>query len=256
VVAARTAHPSVRGLEEPCLDAAGFLAPLEVEQLLPALPEHRERLRFLGYRTIGEVAGLPYPALVEQFGTEGRRVLDAAQGKCFEPVRPVYPPDALLERFVFEGATEDLVVLDAGLHALAARLAARLEAKDRCGSQMRVWIERESGAVEERTRRFVHPLRTRMALLAALRALCGGPAKDGEGLIAAVRVRLPGLVRAQRLQPQLHTAQSASPAASAEHALDKVRAVFGDGSVVRGAEVSVPRRVAVLKAWRDVTGWA
>ena len=131
-VAARAPHPDLPGLAAPCTNPAAFLAPLGVEWLLPALPEHRERLRFLGYRTIGEVAALPYRTLEGQFASEGRRVLDAAQGRCFEPVRAVYPPDALLERFVFEGATEDLAVLDAGLQALALGISKRLGEQDRC----------------------------------------------------------------------------------------------------------------------------
>lgn len=255
-VAARAAHPNLPGLSAPCLDAAGYLAPLAVEWLLPVLAEHRERLRFLGYRTIGEVAGLPYRTLEGQFGAEGRRILDAAHGRCFESVRAVYPPDALLERFVFDGATEDSGVLDGGLQALARRVAERLEEKDRCGAEMRVWIEHDSGAVRERVRRFVHPLRTRRSLLAALRAMVEDLREVSESPVTAVRVRLPGLVRAKRVQPQLHTVQASISAESAQHALENVRAVFGDGSVVRGNEVKVPRRVAVLKAWRDVTGWA
>lgn len=253
-LAARRAVLPADGLEEPCRDPAGFLAPLAVECLLPAPPEHRERLRFLGYRTIGEVASLPYRTLEGQFGAEGRTLFDAARGGCFEPVRAVYPQDALLERFVFDGAVLDAGVLDDGLRALAERIAGRLEEKDRCGTELQVWIERESGAAETRSRRFVHPLRTRRSVLAALRALCGG--RGEEAPIASVRVRMPNLARVQRLQPRLHCMQAAAPSASAEQALGRVRAAFGDGALVRGDEVAVPRRVAVLRAWRDVTGWA
>lgn len=260
-VAARAAHPDLPGLASACADPASFLAPLGVEWLLPALPQHRERLRFLGYRTIGEVAGVPYRTLEAQFATEGRRVLDAAQGRCFEPVRALYPPDALLERFAFEGATEDLGVFDAGLQVLAGRIAHRLEERDRCGAELRVWIERESGEVDALARKFVHPLRTPMSLLAALRAVCAPRVQRVESpstpSISAVRVRLPGLVRAKRLQQSLPTSvHAAMPSAHALEAMGKVRAVFGDGSVVRGDEVRVARRIAVLKAWRDALGWS
>lgn len=302
-VAARAAHPDLPGLASACGGPAAFLAPLGVEWLLPVMPVHRERLRYLGYRTIGGVAGVPYRTLETQFAVEGRRILDAAHGRCFEPVRAVYPPDTLLERFAFEGATEDLMVFDAGLQFLAARISKRLGEQDRCGAELRVWIERESGEVEEVARRFVHPLRTPMSLLAGLRAVCAeslraprpacgervwgeGPSslgdmshtrhapagfqtpspqplsqQAGRGArrdvpITALRVRLPGLVRAKRLQQQLPSAGASVPSAHAQEALSKVRAVFGDSSVLRGDEVRVARRVAVLKAWRDALGWS
>jgi len=38
-------------------------------------------------------------------------------------------------------------------------------------------------------------------------------------------------------------------------AIEHVRQVFGDKSVLRASEVVEPRRVRVLRAWSHATGW-
>jgi hypothetical protein len=38
-------------------------------------------------------------------------------------------------------------------------------------------------------------------------------------------------------------------------AIQKARAVFGDSSVKLGKEIELPRRVHVLREWKNVTGW-
>ncbi|RMH11746.1 MAG: DNA polymerase Y family protein, partial [Gemmatimonadetes bacterium] len=86
-VGARPGAPLI--VEESALPA--FLA----EQPVAALPADEatlERLERLGIRTLGDLAALPTPALVAQFGAFGRTARAWATGSRIDPVRPFHRP--------------------------------------------------------------------------------------------------------------------------------------------------------------------
>ena len=76
-VAAATA-PTGRAIKAPH-DAATFLSGHSVE-LLPISQESRERLRWAGVPTLGQLAALPVGVVQAHLGTEGRRAWELAQG--------------------------------------------------------------------------------------------------------------------------------------------------------------------------------
>jgi DNA polymerase-4 len=106
------------------------LSPISTLSLSPISIEQRERLRFLGYHTIGQVADLPMSTLRGQFGDDALRILLAARGSWKDPVEALYPPNTLSERFIFDGAIASSLLLDEALVSLGHRIGVRLEAAE------------------------------------------------------------------------------------------------------------------------------
>lgn len=244
-------------LREPVLDPAGFIAGMPVDMLLPASPEHRRRLRFLGYRTIGDVAKLSLATLKGQFGTDGLRIYQAAWGGCFESVEAVYPRNAIQERFAFDEAVESEEVFERGLEELAKRLSKKLREKDLEGSHLKVWIEHEEASTTMMERTFTKPMQTWRSILAGLKAVSFPSLLVADGScrgVEQVRVQMPNLTKAKRRQTDLYGALAEKAAGNAT-ALSQVRQVFGDYAVRLASEVVEPRRKRLLKVWKDATGW-
>ena len=234
------------------LDAEG-LADFSVLKLSPIVPEHRERLRFLGYHSAGLVADLPMSILRGQFGDEGLRIQLAAKGSWKDPVQALYPPDTLNERLIFDGVCDDALMLDQALVSIARRIGRRLLKKEQQATEAHLTLELEDGTVRPLSRRFNKPLRCPRTSMAALRLLFG----TGIGApIAAIGVRLPHLERVRCTQQSLMgTLSKVEASHRAESALHQIRSVFGEASIQVAGQVALPRRVRVLQEWKNATGW-
>jgi DNA polymerase-4/protein ImuB len=87
-----------------------FLATCPVS-VLPVDPLMIQRLERLGVTTLKELIGLPEPALVGQFGAEGRQALEWSTGRRLDPVRPLHRPQPIRVSLSFPspaGRTETL----------------------------------------------------------------------------------------------------------------------------------------------------
>ncbi len=269
------------------LDAEG-LADMPVQLLTPVTLEHRERLRFLGYYSIGLVAELSISTLRGQFGDDGLRIQLAAKGQWRQPVQALYPPDSLSEKLIFDGASEDALVLDSALVSLAGRIGRRLLKGEQQASEVHLSLEMEDGSRRVLSRRFNKPVRCPRSCLSALRLLFGrvdfykmvpepslpvrsSPTSPTEGrgmglvretscgmniAIQSIGVRLPHLERARCAQQSLlGNLTKAQTAVRAEDAVRQVRGVFGEKSIQLAGGMSLPRRVRVLREWKNATGW-
>jgi nucleotidyltransferase/DNA polymerase involved in DNA repair len=76
---------------------SGFLAPLTIDHL-PADEAMRWRLRLLGLETMGDIARLPLGAFQSQFGPEGKRCWELAQGIDSEPLAPRVKEETVVRR--------------------------------------------------------------------------------------------------------------------------------------------------------------
>ena len=83
--AAATCSALGRGQVVPASSEGSFLSKLDV-RLLPVQPEVIYRLRLFGLETIGDVAALSMPELQSQFGFEGKRLWQLANGIDDEPL--------------------------------------------------------------------------------------------------------------------------------------------------------------------------
>lgn len=237
-------------VREALITPASFLKDLPVGLLSPVAPAYLERLKFLGYRTIGDVASIPLKTLRGQFGNDAQRIYSSARGGFQETVRPLYPPDAILAKISFEGGLSNSEDLSLGLQKLARKLAKLLSDRESCGSRIELKIFLEDSVIS-RERTFSKYMRTAREVFSALTRLIQLPSEP----IFSVVANMPNLKMARERQNGLFTVQHSGDDLAVGRAIEQVRQVFGDKSVVRASEVAEPRRVRVLRAWSHATGW-
>lgn len=227
-----------------------FLAPMPISALWSIEPQSRQRLEFLGYRTIGEVAALPQAVLKGQFGALGSEIAQAARGQGGMPLRPNYPEASLREVFCFASSVDDVQTLERTLKLLAERLSSRLDGRQ--SGYLRLTLEWASGLRSPFARRFTRPLYDLATLHAALRALFAGVEFKEE--VASLAITLEKLEPAQARQMAIPVVNQKDGSA-VSGAIDGLRATFGTHSVLLASEKAVPRRELVLREIRRATGW-
>ena len=103
-----------------------FLKDLPVD-LLPASSEPLRRLVIFGIYKMGELAELPCEAVKLQFGEEGQRLWELANGIDGSRLMPWGEPAMLKEGFCFEPPAENLSFLLAKADELLGRLSCQLK---------------------------------------------------------------------------------------------------------------------------------
>ncbi len=135
-VAAARARPG-----EPCVvteaELAGFLAACPA-RALPVEEAMIERLDRLGVHTLGDLARLPEPALVAQFGQDGRDARRWALGTRIDPARPWHRPRPIRAAFDFPTPAGQLDRIHHALDRLLERALARPERRGRSIQEVRV----------------------------------------------------------------------------------------------------------------------
>ncbi|KPK04343.1 MAG: hypothetical protein AMS20_08655 [Gemmatimonas sp. SG8_28] len=104
-------------------DGAAFLRHQPVA-VLPIDGSTHRRLRQLGLGTLADVAGLPEPAIVSQFGREGRRAWQLARGLVSEPVTGRERPEPIGAGFDFPAPIADRSMLAHAIDKLLERALA------------------------------------------------------------------------------------------------------------------------------------
>lgn len=247
------AELAARNGESAVQSTATFLGARPVSDLI-AVPEViRHRLRFLGCKTISDVAMMPRETLREQFGEEGLVIWSLANGGGDAFVSPLFPPESISQRLPFEGAIKDREALFQAVRQLSIQLGELLLARDRMGSKMEVWLEHEEGEPTRRSRTFARRMQSPGSLLPCL-ALMVQEVPDRP--MTAIRVRLSDLKPALRVQRTLEGRSAPEMRdVAVQRAVREVRLTFGDQSVKTASELPVERRIRVLRAWKDATGW-
>ncbi len=124
---------------------AQFLANLTIDYL-PLDSELHSRLQMLGLAKLGQIAGLPSSALLNQFGAVGRLLQALAQGRDVDPIQPYAPAPTLALSRTFDGVVIDLRALQLTAHTLGQQLAARLERRGYAARTVRLQLEQEGVA--------------------------------------------------------------------------------------------------------------
>lgn len=119
-------------------EVASFLAPLPASRL-PLSPRAHAALSSLGIRTIGQVAALPHPAVLDRLGRDGERAWLMARGEDMPRITPRTPPEPLGESVEFPESVGALQALQASLRILIARACERSRAR---GGSLRALVLR------------------------------------------------------------------------------------------------------------------
>jgi protein ImuB len=192
-------------------------------------PEFRDALLQLGIKTIDGLLSLPAGGLRERFGKQAHRLYRMAAGDLWTPLEPHAPDEPALQKYILDDPENDttrlLFLIKQLLHPLLATLAARHEAL------LVLWVSLlidHNGWLKE-------PLRP------------AAPTLDAMQILDLVRLRLESLqlaagvveieLRAESCaatsdQLRLFSEGSSRDVAAANRALARLRAEFGDESVV------------------------
>lgn len=125
-------------------DLAPFLARQPVD-VLPVSPRMVERLKRLGVRRLGQLARMPEPALVSQFGADGRRALAWARGTRIDRVRPEAPVRPIRVALDFPSPIGQLELLHAALDRLIGRALEHPRRRGKSVRGLRVSASLEDG---------------------------------------------------------------------------------------------------------------
>lgn len=119
-----------------------FLASCPVS-VLPVDPLMIQRLERLGIANLKELMSLPEPALVAQFGSEGRQALEWATGRRLDPVRPLHRPKPIRVSLDFPVPVGRTETLHGALNRLLEKALSRPSRKGRSiqGSRLRARLE-------------------------------------------------------------------------------------------------------------------
>ena len=179
------------------------------------------------------------------------RIQLAANGGLHEPVSPNYPERSLTRSRSLPGGTTDLEQLKAVIANLAKGLYIQLSAKSLSAKNVNLTIALEDSSREVKST-YAKPFRGTLGLqVALLRSLEDLAIEEP---IYKITVTLPELVSAKSKQ----TALAGLPVGETHHtedALESVRHKFGAYSVHLARDHSEPRRIHVLRAWSNSTGW-
>lgn len=121
-----------------------FLADRPVS-VLPVNPRMVRRLERLGIDRLGQLARLPEPALIAQFGTDGRRALEWATGRRIDPVRPRRHVRPVCVSLDFPAPVGQLEMLHAAVDHLLERGLARPARRGRSVRGIRLGAKLEDG---------------------------------------------------------------------------------------------------------------
>lgn len=100
-----------------------FLTPLPIEKIWGVGPKTAERLRQLGFKTIGDIVKAPREEIANLLGAAGEKIHDLAFGKDERAVSSGWQRKSISEETTFDQDTDDLLRLETTLGGIAERLA-------------------------------------------------------------------------------------------------------------------------------------
>lgn len=229
-----------------------FLSSLPLSDLLPVETESRQRLMFLGYATIGDVASIPFPILKDQFDDLSFLIHSSANGTLSDEVKPSYPPQSCSARLIFDGATDSHLVVENAVEVLAEKLGSQLDLQNLEGTVLIATLEYEDTTTIKLERTFSKPMRNADTLLPSIHLLIE---KSLEKPLSAIVILMTDLRKVNVAQSIFLDRPDRRTPPRLETTLHRVKSVFGDNSVKLGQEIKIPRRLHVLREWKHVTGW-
>ena len=122
LVAARSSEPM--GATQVPADVAAFLAPRPVA-LLPVSAEIIAALHRFGLHTLGQVAAMDQPRMVDQFGPEGGWIWNLANGRDDRPLMPLKYQETVTEQTSLPFSSTSLEMLLVAMDTLLRRAYAR-----------------------------------------------------------------------------------------------------------------------------------
>jgi DNA polymerase IV len=216
-------------------EAAAFLADKPVSFIFGVGKVSAARFARDGFATIADLQRVSEVEMMRRYGEEGRRLARLARGIDHRKVSADRETKSVSSETTFERDISAFVTLERILWAQTEEVSARLKEKALSGATVTLKLKTADFKIRTRAHSFDAPTQLAGKIFAAARPLLQ---READG----TKYRLLG-VGVSALEP----AERADPAdfidgraAEAEHAVDRVRARFGDDAVVRGLAFEPP----------------
>ncbi len=218
-------------------EAPAFLAPKPVSFIFGVGKVSAARYARDGFGRIADLQRASEAELMRRYGEEGRRLAQLALGIDARLVSADRETKSVSSETTFERDIADFRALEKILWSLAEEVSARLKTKELAGATVTLKLKTADFKIRTRARSLGTPTQLARRIFAASRSLL-------EHETDGTRFRLLGVGVSA-----LAAAEEADPAdlvdgraALAEHAVDDVRARFGEGAVVRGLAFEGPEK--------------
>ncbi len=216
-------------------EAVAFLASKPVSFIFGVGKVSAARLARDGFHRIADLQRVREVELMRRYGDEGRRLARLARGIDARMVSAARETKSVSSETTFERDLSSFRSLERILWGLAEEVSTRLKAKALAGSTVTLKLKTADFQIRTRARSLKSPTQLAGRIFAAARGLLE---RETDG----TRFRLIGVGVSA-----LAVASKADPAdlvdgraAQAEHAVDTVRARFGEDAVVRGLAFEQP----------------
>jgi DNA polymerase IV len=210
-------------------EAPGFLAPKPVSFIFGVGKASAARLARDGFARIADLQNLSEVEMMRRYGEEGRRLARLSRGIDARKVSADRETKSVSSETTFDRDIADFRALERILWAQTDEVSARLKEKALAGATVTLKLKTADFRIRTRAQSFASPTQLAGKIFAAARPLLEREA-DGTKF-RLLGVGLSALTTADHADPADFVD---SRAAEAEHAVDRVRARFGDDALIRG----------------------
>jgi DNA polymerase-4 len=210
-------------------EAPGFLAPKPVSFIFGVGKASAARLARDGFARIADLQNVSEVEMMRRYGEEGRRLARLSRGIDARKVSADRETKSVSSETTFDRDIADFRALERILWAQTDEVSARLKEKALAGATVTLKLKTADFRIRTRAQSFASPTQLAGKIFAAARPLLEREA-DGTKF-RLLGVGLSALTTADHADPADFVD---SRAAEAEHAVDRVRARFGDDALIRG----------------------
>jgi len=210
-------------------EAPRFLASKPVSFIFGVGKVSARRLAADGFRHIADLQRASEIELAHRYGEEGRRLARLARGIDPRKVDPERETKSVSSETTFDEDISEFQQLERILWAETETVSARLKQKALAGATVTLKLKTADFKIRTRAHSFEAPTQLALKIFAAARGLL---LRETDGTkFRLLGVGVSALAEADQADP---TDFIDMRAAQAEHAVDRVRARFGDDSLLRG----------------------
>jgi DNA polymerase IV len=216
-------------------EAPSFLAPKPVSFIFGVGKASAARLARDGFARIADLQNVSEVEMMRRYGEEGRRLARLSRGIDARKVSADRETKSVSSETTFDRDIADFRALERILWAQTDEVSARLKEKALAGATVTLKLKTADFRIRTRAQSFASPTQLAGKIFAAARPLLEREA-DGTKF-RLLGVGLSALTTADHADPADFVD---SRAAEAEHAVDRVRARFGDDALIRGLAFERP----------------
>jgi DNA polymerase-4 len=219
-------------------DTADFLRDLSCD-VLPVSARSKKKLRDFGIFTLGKAAELPPGPMQAQFGPEGRRIHDLANGQDDAPLRPRFMEEIIEESSVLSSVTVSLDAIIFAAESLLASVFTRIGRAELGIRSLTLWTRAWNAEHWERSINFKEPAMDIKVVIARIKRVLAEYPQPGPVEQVGIRVNRLGYPRGR--QASLLTALRAS-----DHLLEDIKQLelrLGNPQVYKVKEVEPWSRI-------------